>query len=101
MSEKKNRENSRIVGQLLEIEGKYGKMNSIHVNNPYPTNKDGGENKYHNGNLIWIDKKTGTSYMVKSLKMVNTEEKDFGKNKSVGLVCLELDNEFQVTKVDN
>jgi hypothetical protein len=91
-------ENHRVVASLVKKEGEYGKFFELQADNAYPETKDGEDNPYHKGDLLWYDKETNVVYKVLSLKVFEASE----KQKSVGIIkkaSIDLDNKYQVKKV--
>lgn len=62
-----SKKNNRFLGKLKTMTSQYGPYQKIMLDNIYATNKDGSENKYYKGNLVWFDQETGKKYLVKQL----------------------------------
>ncbi len=73
---------------------------SVYVDNTQTTNKDGTENKYYKGALIWFDTETGKYYQVKQLDLTKVSEKDAERG-FINSLKLDLGNEYHVDEMNS
>lgn len=60
----------RTVGKVRTTTTQSGYTNqNILVENPNHVNKDGSENQYYKGSLVWYDKETGKAFKIKQLNL--------------------------------
>ena len=94
-NEKKNNENRRFLGKVKNNEGQYGRYQKILIDNPSPTKKDGSEDPYYKGSLIWIDNVTGKKYLVKQISLRGVSQ-TLSQKGFVSSISIDLDNAYEV-----
>jgi hypothetical protein len=92
------------IGKLKSTTTSGGWVNqTIYMDNVNHVNKDGTENKYYKGTLLWLDKETGKTYQVKQMNLFvpkdgmspSDSEKGF-----VSKVTIALNDTFQATVLE-
>lgn len=91
----------RYVGKVQTRNGKYGAMQSILIDNPEATNKDGTPNQYYTGALVWYDK-DGRAFQIKQLELFVPREGMPAGLAQKGFSCnvtMDLENEYHVKEL--
>ena len=92
--------NARYIARIKELRGKFGKFFNILIDNPHPTKKDGEENPYYKGNLLWFDVETKSYYKIKSMAVKGVND-DMKKHGYINTIMIDLGDEFQTEKLEN
>lgn len=97
-NEDNKKKNRRYIGKLKTINGKYGPMQKIYVENPDHLKKDGSPNPYFKGALVWYDA-NGTGYKIKQMSVWVPKEGMSAEQVQQGFSCfitLNLDDNYEV-----
>jgi hypothetical protein len=101
MSKEQN-DSVRFIGNVKErqFNGKNGPFTRlmIEISNPTPLNKDGTENPYHKGVLVWFDAETKKQYVVKQITLSKVSEAQ-AKYGAVNSLKLDLSNTYEVEEL--
>ena len=94
MTNYKKPEDRRYLGKIMSKDGPYGSYKSISMDNHAP------DNPRNEGALVWVDKKTGQSYQVKSIsiKGVSDASKERGWENSI---AIDLENSYHVDNLSD
>ncbi len=89
----------RFIGRIKQriCKGQNGEFTAYNVlmNNPYPANKDGTPNQYHEGLLLWCDAKTGQKFLVKQMELAGVSEKQ-AQNGFINSIKINLGDKYHV-----
>lgn len=103
MAEEKTK-NYRYLGKVkTKVFQDGGSAQSILMDNINHVNKDGTENQYYIGTLLWLDKKTGKTFRIKQMNLhiprdgFKQSDLDRGVNANV---VVDLENEYHVDIVE-
>ena len=100
MSEETKKADRRYIGKVKNIETRNGTIQKVYMDNLEATNKDGSENKYYAGALVWADAKTGINYQVKQLQVYIPKggmPADLAQKGFSAFITLNLEDKFEVT----
>ena len=81
----------KFIGKIKEIDGQYGKFQSIVLDNPK------SDSEYYKGHLEWVDQ-NGDRFLIKQLSVrgVGEHSKKYGFTNSI---AFEPENEYQAEKL--
>ena len=98
MAEDTKYENYRFIAKVKKIQGANGDFLKVLASDTNPLNEDGTKNPYFEGQLLWLDAKTGKKFLVKSLsvKGVSAKSREHGFLQSL---CVDLTNSYEVEEL--
>jgi hypothetical protein len=98
MSNQRNKENDRYIGKVKAnvIKSQNGDFvkNTVMMENFDPQNKDGSQNQYYQGALIFVDK-TGKKYLVKQIELAGVSESASNRG-FINSLRINLEDPYQV-----
>lgn len=97
MAEYEKKESMRFIAKVKAQNSSNGVFNKILVDNPNPTDEAGQPNQYYQGNLFWVDSKTGKTYLVKQLGIKGVSQ-NARKKGYLQSITIDLEDSYQTTE---
>lgn len=86
--------NKRYIGKVRNQNGKNGNFKKILVDNPDPNSE------YNKGSLLWLDKATGKTFLVKQFSVGGVSEQSLQKG-FVESISIDLSSSYEVEDLSN
>lgn len=103
MSQQKN-ENLRYIGKVKNSDlvnkstGESFSKQSLLISNPDSVDKNGANNPFYKGSLLWFDTQTGKYYKIKRIDFAGVSQRD-QENGFAHSLKIDLDNPYNVEEL--